>query len=65
MRIIEIILQNNYRTVSIVGLAKNAGKTVALNYLVGTEKIQTLLHIHKNLQYMLQRACMWQQPRMR
>ena len=34
MRIIEIILQNNYRTVSIVGLAKNAGKTVALNYLI-------------------------------
>ena len=34
MRIIETILQNNYHTVSIVGLAKNAGKTVALNYLI-------------------------------
>ena len=34
MRIIETILQNNYRTVSIVGLAKNSGKTVTLNYLI-------------------------------
>lgn len=34
MRIIDTILQNNYSTVSIVGLAKNAGKTVTLNYLI-------------------------------
>ncbi|MDD4781548.1 MAG: hypothetical protein PHT02_13235 [Tissierellia bacterium] len=34
MDLIEIIRKNNYRTVSIVGLAKNAGKTVVLNYLI-------------------------------
>lgn len=34
MRLIETILDNNYETVSIVGLAKNAGKTVTLNYLI-------------------------------
>lgn len=34
MRIVETILENKYSTVSIVGLAKNAGKTVALNYLI-------------------------------
>lgn len=34
MRLIEIIRQNKYETVSIVGLAKNAGKTVTLNYLI-------------------------------
>lgn len=34
MRLIETILNNNYKTISIVGLAKNAGKTVALNYLI-------------------------------
>lgn len=34
MKIIEDILNNNYETISIVGLAKNAGKTVALNYLI-------------------------------
>ena len=27
-------IQENYKTVSIIGLAKNAGKTVALNYLI-------------------------------
>lgn len=34
MRLIESILENNYKTISIIGLAKNAGKTVALNYLI-------------------------------
>lgn len=34
MRLIEIIKQKNYTTISIVGLAKNAGKTVTLNYLI-------------------------------
>lgn len=34
MRIIEDILNNKYETISIVGLAKNAGKTVTLNYLI-------------------------------
>jgi hypothetical protein len=34
MRLIEIIKKNNYKTISIVGLAKNAGKTVTLNYLI-------------------------------
>lgn len=34
MRLIETIKQNNYETVSIIGLAKNAGKTVTLNYLI-------------------------------
>lgn len=34
MRLIETILENNYNTISIVGLAKNAGKTVTLNYLI-------------------------------
>jgi len=34
MRIMEIIKQKNYKTISIIGLAKNAGKTVALNYLI-------------------------------
>ena len=34
MKLIEAILQNNYKSVSIVGLAKNAGKTVTLNYLI-------------------------------
>lgn len=34
MRLIEIIQQNNYKDISIVGLAKNAGKTVTLNYLI-------------------------------
>lgn len=34
MRLIEDILQNKYETISIVGLAKNAGKTVTLNYLI-------------------------------
>lgn len=34
MRLIETIIKNNYKTVSIAGLAKNAGKTVALNYLI-------------------------------
>lgn len=33
MALIDII-QNNYRTISIVGMAKNAGKTVTLNYLI-------------------------------
>ncbi|WMJ78047.1 MULTISPECIES: hypothetical protein [unclassified Sedimentibacter] len=35
MGLIESIKKNKYKTVSIVGLAKNAGKTVALNYLIG------------------------------
>lgn len=34
MRLIETIKYNNYKTISIIGLAKNAGKTVALNYLI-------------------------------
>ncbi len=34
MRLIETIKENNYETVSIIGLAKNAGKTVTLNYLI-------------------------------
>ncbi len=34
MRLIEAIKHNNYETVSIIGLAKNAGKTVTLNYLI-------------------------------
>ena len=34
MRLIQTIKQNNYETVSIIGLAKNAGKTVTLNYLI-------------------------------
>ncbi len=34
MRLIEIIKTKNYKSISIVGLAKNAGKTVALNYLI-------------------------------
>ncbi len=34
MRLIEDILAKNYKSVSIVGLAKNAGKTVTLNYLI-------------------------------
>ena len=34
MRLIETIIKNNYETVSIVGLAKNAGKTMTLNYLI-------------------------------
>lgn len=38
MKIIEAIIQNNYNTVSIVGLAKNAGKTVTLNYLIEQAK---------------------------
>jgi hypothetical protein len=34
MRLIETIKHKNYKTISIIGLAKNAGKTVALNYLI-------------------------------
>ncbi|NLJ57327.1 MAG: hypothetical protein GX339_00600 [Tissierellia bacterium] len=34
MRLIETIKDNNYETISIIGLAKNAGKTVTLNYLI-------------------------------
>ena len=34
MRLIDSIKQNGYETVSIIGLAKNAGKTVTLNYLI-------------------------------
>lgn len=34
MRLIEDILNNKYEDISIVGLAKNAGKTVTLNYLI-------------------------------
>lgn len=34
MRLMENIIQKNYKTISIIGLAKNAGKTVALNYLI-------------------------------
>mgnify|MGYP005827736867 CR=1 FL=1 len=34
MRLIEDILNHKYETISIVGLAKNAGKTVTLNYLI-------------------------------
>ncbi len=34
MRLIETIRENKYETVSIIGLAKNAGKTVTLNYLI-------------------------------
>ncbi len=34
MRLIETIKQKSYDTISIVGLAKNAGKTVTLNYLI-------------------------------
>ena len=34
MRLIETIQKNNYETISIIGLAKNAGKTVTLNYLI-------------------------------
>lgn len=34
MRLIETIKQKNYKTISIIGLAKNAGKTVTLNYLI-------------------------------
>ncbi len=34
MRLIETVKQNNYETISIIGLAKNAGKTVTLNYLI-------------------------------
>jgi len=33
MKLIDII-SNNYRIISIVGMAKNAGKTVTLNYLI-------------------------------
>lgn len=40
MRIIDTILNNKYDTISIVGLAKNAGKTVTLNYLI--EEAQAL-----------------------
>ena len=35
MRLIETIKENNYETISIIGLAKNAGKTMTLNYLIG------------------------------
>jgi hypothetical protein len=38
MRLIEIIRKKNYYTISIVGLAKNAGKTVTLNYLIEEAK---------------------------
>lgn len=34
MKIIDFILEKKYKSVSIVGLAKNAGKTVTLNYLI-------------------------------
>jgi len=34
MRLIETIKENGYETISIIGLAKNAGKTVTLNYLI-------------------------------
>jgi len=34
MKLIEIIKQKNYKTISIIGLAKNAGKTVTLNYII-------------------------------
>jgi len=34
MRLIEKIKQKKYKTISIIGLAKNAGKTVSLNYLI-------------------------------
>lgn len=34
MRLIELIKSKKYKSVSIVGLAKNAGKTVTLNYLI-------------------------------
>jgi len=34
MRLLEIIARANVRSVSVVGLAKNAGKTVALNSLI-------------------------------
>lgn len=34
MRLIETIKQKNFETISIIGLAKNAGKTVTLNYLI-------------------------------
>lgn len=34
MRLIETIKQNKYKTISIIGLAKNSGKTVTLNYLI-------------------------------
>ncbi len=42
MRLIEDILKNNYETVSIIGLAKNAGKTVALNYLIEEAAINNI-----------------------
>lgn len=34
MRLIESIIKNDYKTISIIGMAKNAGKTVTLNYLI-------------------------------
>lgn len=35
MRILDLIRQGGYTAVSVVGLAKNAGKTVALNSIIG------------------------------
>ena len=35
MKLIDAIKQNCYENICIIGLGKNAGKTVALNYLIG------------------------------
>ncbi|WP_326911205.1 hypothetical protein [Sedimentibacter sp. MB31-C6] len=43
MRLIEIIKQENYKTISIIGLAKNAGKTVTLNYLIEEAKNNNII----------------------
>ncbi|MBA1334838.1 MAG: hypothetical protein HPY66_0458 [Firmicutes bacterium] len=34
MQLIDIILRGNHRSVSVIGTAKNAGKTVTLNYII-------------------------------
>jgi hypothetical protein len=42
MKIIERINQKNYKTISIIGLAKNAGKTMTLNYLLQSATISNM-----------------------
>lgn len=34
MKIIDMIKQNSYKTITIIGIAKNTGKTTTLNYLI-------------------------------
>ncbi|MEL7649586.1 MAG: hypothetical protein AAGU76_15945 [Sedimentibacter sp.] len=43
MGLIEAIRQKGYKTVSIIGLAKNAGKTVTLNYLIEESAAEKLV----------------------